>query len=258
MKIIALYNVKGGVGKTASAVNLAHLAAREKSKTLLWDLDLQGSASYHFPVETRLKPGLKTLVQGDTRLNKIIKPSGYNNLDIIPADFKLHKLDQILDSLRKPSRQLEKMIKPVHKKYDFIFLDCPAGFSTLSKNVLRTADVLLTPIIPSPLSVASYSQLVDYINQKDFKKLIVLPFFSMVDNRKNIHKEYLEKYENGHQGFLSTSIPYSSVVEQMAAQQTPLSLFSPRSKAMKGYSALWDEVKLNIRMHDRIRKIKKW
>ena len=258
MKIIALYNVKGGVGKTASAVNLAHLAARDKRKTLLWDLDLQGSASYHFPIESGLKPGLKTLVHGDTRLKKIIKPSGIKNLDIIPADFKLHKLDRILDSLRKPSRQLEKLIKPVNKKYDFIFLDCPAGFSTLSKNILRAADVLLTPIIPSPLSMASFAQLMDHLRKKSSPDLLVLPFFSMVDKRKKIHREFLEKYENGHQGFLSASIPYSSAVEQMAAKQAPLSTFSPRSTAMKSYRALWDEVKLNIRMHDRIKKIKMW
>ena len=258
MKVIALYNVKGGVGKTASAVNLAFLSSAANKKTLLWDLDLQGSATYHFPVDASLKQGLKTIVKGDIKLRKLIKPSGFPRLDIIPADFKLRKIDSILNALKKPTNQLDKLLDPVDKKYDYVFLDCPAGFSTLSRNVFKAADVILAPIIPSSLSMASYDQLMHYFKKNPQKGLLVLPFFSMVDRRKRLHRDFLEKYENGHLGFLSASIPYSSAVEQMAEKQAPLASYSRGSTALKCYNALWEELQTNIRLHDRIRKIKMW
>ena len=87
MTVLSVYNIKGGVGKTATAVNLSYLAANEDKSTLLCDLDPQSSATYYFRIKPKMKTGLKPLVKGKKSLEKNIKGTDYNCLDLLPADF---------------------------------------------------------------------------------------------------------------------------------------------------------------------------
>ena len=93
MKIFATYNIKGGVGKTATAVNLAYLAARDGYRVLLWDLDPQGAASFLFRVRPRVKGGGKALIQGTRPVDDAIKGTDFDDLDLLPADFTYRNLD---------------------------------------------------------------------------------------------------------------------------------------------------------------------
>ncbi len=93
MNTLATYNIKGGVGKTAAAVNLAYLAARDGHRTLLWDLDPQGAASYLLRVRPRVKGGGKALIRGKTSLEEAVKPTEFDRLDLVPADFTYRNLD---------------------------------------------------------------------------------------------------------------------------------------------------------------------
>lgn len=85
MKIIASYNIKGGVGKTATAVNLAYLAAAQGLRTLVWDLDPQGAASFYFRIKPRVKKGARGLIEKKRALDEVIKSTDYARLDLIPA-----------------------------------------------------------------------------------------------------------------------------------------------------------------------------
>ncbi len=113
MKVIATYNIKGGVGKTATAVNLAWLAAREGAPTLVWDLDPQGAASYYYRIKPKIKGGGKRLVQGKRDLDDFIRGTDYAQLDLLPADFSYRNMDLFLDQAKNPVRQIHKLLKPL-------------------------------------------------------------------------------------------------------------------------------------------------
>ena len=97
MKILATYNIKGGVGKTASAVNLAWMAARDGIPTLVWDLDPQAAATYYFRIKPKIKGGGRGLVSGKHALEDLIKGTDFEGLDLLPADFSYRHLDLLLD-----------------------------------------------------------------------------------------------------------------------------------------------------------------
>jgi chromosome partitioning protein len=243
MKIFASYNIKGGVGKTATAVNLAYLAAREGYRVLLWDLDPQAAASFLFRVRPRVKGGGKALIEGTRSISAAIKATDFDNLDLLPADFTYRNLDLILDNAKKPTRKLRRLLTPLRAEYDVIFLDCPPSISLLSESVLQAADVLLVPLIPTTLSVRTLDQLTEFISGFDGQKPRVLAFFSMIDRRKRLHLDIAEQLPAQRADFAVTAIPALSVIEQMSVHRAPVTVFAPRSVASRSYAALWAEAR---------------
>ena len=174
MRIYATYNIKGGVGKTTTAVNLAYLAAEAGLRTVLWDLDPQGAASFMFRVKPRVKGGGRALISGKRPLDDAIKGTDFDNLDLIPADFTYRNMDLLLDAGDaksgdapggKPARKLSKLLAPLAAEYDAVFLDCPPSVSLVSENVLHAADVIVVPLIPTTLSVRTLEQLSDFVDE---------------------------------------------------------------------------------------------
>ena len=149
MKVVATYNIKGGVGKTSTAVNLAYLAARGGLRTLIWDLDPQGSATYLFRVKPKVKGGGTALVAGRRTLDEAIKGTDFDRLDLIPADFSYRHLDFDLDSTKRPTDRIRRLIAPLKDDYDVVILDCPPSVSLVSENIVHACDVLLVPLIPA-------------------------------------------------------------------------------------------------------------
>jgi cellulose biosynthesis protein BcsQ len=246
------------VGKTSAAINLAYLAALEGKKTLLWDLDLQGSATYLLGLPAPERKSLKVFHGGKSAVKKRLQPTPYKNLDILPADFSLHELNRHLDKAQKPTIQLRKRLESLRKKYDHIIIDSPSGYSMLSKNVIRAIDLLLIPVLPNALAMDTFETLRKQVKEDSAEDLLVFPFFSMVDRRKQLHREVTGLHVNGTRGFLHASIPYSSKIEQMATEQAPLATFDTRSAAAKAYNALWNEIKTNVGMYERVKQIKMW
>jgi chromosome partitioning protein len=242
MKIIATYNIKGGVGKTASTVNLAFLAAASGYKTLVWDLDPQGASSYYFRIKPKIKGGSKDLIAGKRELDQLIKGTDFDNLHLLPADFSFRNLDLVLDAEKKPIQRLQKLLKPLAEHYDFIFLDCPPNISLLSEAVFLAADVLLSPIIPTTLSLRSLQQLKSFISGGAFKNLHLIPFFSMVDKRKKMHCNLMEIMHEQYPEILSTVIPYSSEIEKMGIRRMPLAAYTTKGRMVEAYQQLWQEV----------------
>ncbi|RIZ67403.1 MAG: ParA family protein [Methylococcales bacterium] len=244
MKIVALYSIKGGVGKTSSAVNLAFIAASKGYRTLVWDLDPQGASSYYFRIKPKLKGGSKDLIAGKRELDGLIKGTDFENLDLLPSDFSFRNLDLVLDTKKKPTQQLKKLLKPLAEEYDFIFLDCPPNISLLSEAVFEASDVLLSPIIPTTLSLRTLEQLKAFIKDHNLHSLALIPFFSMVDRRKKMHKDIMGTLIKSYPEILKTPVPYASDIERMGLERMPLGGFANKSRSMEAYSALWNELML--------------
>ena len=241
MKIFATYNIKGGVGKTATAVNLAYLAAKAGHRVLLWDLDPQAAATFTFRIRPRVKGGGKALIQGTRSLDAAIKGTDFDGLDLLPADFTYRNLDLLLDSSRKPERKLARLLAPLRSGYDVVFIDCPPSISLLSESVLH-ADVLLVPLIPTTLSVRTLDQLTEFIDGFDGKQPGILAFFSMIDRRKRLHKEIATNLPAQRKDVATAAIPALSIIEQMSVQRAPVTAFAPRSAAARSSVELWKEV----------------
>lgn len=241
MKVVASYNIKGGVGKTASAVNLAYLAAAEGISTLVWDLDPQGAATFYFRVKPKVKGGAKKLLRGKTDPDKRIRATDFENLHLLPADFSYRHMDLALDATAKPGRTLARLVRPLASEYELLILDCPPSISLVSESVFAAADELLVPTIPTPLSLRTLKQLRRHLRKRGPKRLGLLPFLCMVDRRKKLHREIVAAAA-GDPAILDTVIPYSSTVERMGTERAPLAVFAASSPAARAYSALWGEV----------------
>jgi cellulose biosynthesis protein BcsQ len=243
MKILATYNIKGGVGKTAAAVNLAYYAAWEGARTLVWDLDPQGAATFYFRIKPKVKGGARGLVTGKKDVDDLIKGTDYDNLDVLPADFSYRNMDLALDDVKKSTRNLAKRLKPLAAEYDYVIMDCPPSISLVSENVFHAAEALLIPLIPTTLSLRTLHQLIDFVDDSKVKHTALLPFFSMVDRRKRLHREITESLPREQPGMLRTQIPYASSVEQMGVHRAVLGSFAPRCPSAEAYQTLWSEIR---------------
>jgi chromosome partitioning protein len=248
VKILATYNIKGGVGKTATAVNIGYLAAKDGYRVLLWDLDPQGAASFLFRIKPRVKGGGKALIRGRRTLDNAIKGTDFDGLDLLPADFTYRNLDLVLDSAKQPAKRLASLLAPLHSEYDVVVLDCPPSISLLSESVLHAADLLLVPLIPTTLSVRTLDQLTEFVGGFNGHKPDILAFFSMLDRRKKLHAEIVRDLPAQRHDVATAAIPALSVIEQMSVQRAPVMAFAPRTAAAQQYRELWRETREHARL----------
>jgi len=233
MSVIAVYSMKGGVGKSCSAVNLAwNSAVGSSRRTLLWDLDPQGAASFILKGDQMEKDRARAMVAGNVKPDKLIKPTEIENLDLLAADVSLRGLDRLLFQINK-KRHLGKLLKEIGKNYDRIILDCPPGLTETSEQILRNADIVVVPVIPSPLSERALSDVQTFLDSSGKKHAPLLPVYTMVDRRRSIHKQGLVRNPKW------PVIPMSSAVEHMTKLQEPVGSFAPRSPAARAYARIW-------------------
>lgn len=245
MQIIAFFNLKGGVGKTTSAVNIAWQAAREGIPTLLWDLDPQGAASWLLQRKSKAKAEVKKLLSGKTAIGEWVKNTDYPSLDIIPADFSMRQLD--LDLAKSgENNQIAKLLAPFGENYSLIVLDCPPSFSILSEQIFAAADAIYVPIIPSHLSLRTFEQTRDFFKENDLKPKRLHAFFTMADRRRSLHRVMLAHPPKMLKHGLQTAIPYAAVVEKMGQTRAPLGEFAAHSNVNKAYENLWLEIKNSL------------
>jgi chromosome partitioning protein len=243
-RVLATYNIKGGVGKTSAAVNLAYLAARDGARTLLWDLDPQGASTYLFRIKPKVRGGASKLVKLKSEVAELIKGTDYERLDVLPADFSYRHMDLALDNFKKPTRRLSKVLEPLADEYDYVFLDCPPSISLVSESVFEAADALLVPVIPATLSARTFTQL-DGIVQGGPQ---VLAFFSMVEVRKSLHRQVMARVRAEHSfQMLGAAVPFSDEVERMGEERGVVGVFAPGSRGAMAYEALWWDVRRRLR-----------
>lgn len=242
MVTLALYNLKGGVGKTAATINLAYLAAKEGYKTLIWDMDPQGSSSFYLGAVSGTKNESKKLLSSEMDLLDAVQNSAYPNLDIIPADLSARHADVLLSEMKQSKKKIASLLSSLKKQYDVVILDCPPGISLLHDAVFGGVDWILMPNIPTTLSIRSFETVTAYCkeNGQDLSKLKC--FFSMVDHRKNLHHEVMNDFYKD-KVFLKSYIPYLSDVEKMGINEAPLETFAASSYAAQCYRDLWKEIR---------------
>lgn len=245
MKVLALHNLKGGVGKTTTAVHLAHLAARAGRTTLLWDLDAQGAASWILRVRVRADTRPRRLLRDRENLWEAIRGSDYPGLDVLPADLSLRKLETWLHGEEDPARALERALEDLGSRYERVVLDCAPGLSRLAACVFAAADALVVPTIPTTLSLRTLASLYQHLKPERQRGLRLLPFLSMVDARKAMHRRVREFVRAEGLGFLAAEIPYSAQVENTATRRMPLTA-ADAHPAAAAFEALSREIEARL------------
>lgn len=236
MKTVAIYSLKGGVGKTSLAVNLAWAAAaRSGHRTLLWDLDAQAAST--FILGGNGDGGqARSVFARDAAPDTLIRATGTPGLDLLPADTSLRTLDSFFAGLGK-KRRLGRVTEQLDGRYDRVLLDCPPGLTETSEQILRAADLIVVPVIPSPLSRRALDAVVEHLNglatASGRPRGTILPVFNMVDRRRLLHTAALTAEPRW------PVVPMASAMEMMAAHREPVFAFAPRSPAAVGIDGLW-------------------
>jgi cellulose biosynthesis protein BcsQ len=242
MATIAVYSLKGGVGKTTLAVNLAWSSATQSARrTLLWDLDPQGGASYLIGDGKAMKDRAQAIFSRDVEPEKLIRPSTIERVDLLAADTSLRGLDRLFFTLDKKKR-LAKLLESLGKNYDRIILDCPPGLTETSEQVMRAADLILSPVIPSPLSERALDEIVAFLDRQSGRHAPILPVFSMVDRRRALHRAAMERRPDW------PVIPMASTIEQMAIRRAAVGSYALASPAGRAFSSLWQGIERKLAM----------
>jgi cellulose biosynthesis protein BcsQ len=240
MKTLALYQLKGGVGKTAAAINLAHCASCAGLRTLLADLDPQGACGFYFNATSNTALKAKQFTQGKG-IREGIQSTAYPMLDLLPSHFSYRSLDKLLDEEKKPHKRLRKVLEPLSDTYDLVVIDSPASIRVEAESIIHCADLLLLPVIPTPLSMETLDKVKAFLEDQGYDQKASIAFFSQVDARKSMHREILNAHAS-HPDFLRQQIPSSAAVERMGTHRAPVTVSEPRSPAAKAFHALWKEL----------------
>lgn len=237
MKVIASYSIKGGVGKTTTAVNLAWLAHRAGISTLLIDLDPQGASSFYLRHDNQGSLHTKQWLTGKTDLQRHVLSTDYDWLDLVAAHDSFRDLDNELAA--QDNNLLRQLIRSLKKRYQLIIVDCPPTLNHLSAQIFRAAHRILVPVPPTTLSERTFEQLNVRLGELGVKESKLLPFFSMVEGRKRLHREVMASFSEHYPATLAASIPYSAEIERMGLERAPLGTFGGKRTPARAYEALW-------------------
>jgi cellulose biosynthesis protein BcsQ len=249
MKVVALYSTKGGVGKTTAAVNLAWEASRD-FRVLLWDLDPQGAATYLLNVKPKVKGGVGALVGAKSSIASAIRQTSFDQLDVLPADDSYRELDLIFDHAKNSTGRIAAALDLVGRDYDVVILDCPPGSSLVAENAILAADLVVLPLVPSPLSVRSLEQVEAFVKAAQGKTPI-LSFLSMVDRRKAVHRDAVITMPRAVPSLTNIVVPGTVLIERMGVERRPVALYALNTAAALAFSDLWVRIQSIVKAKQR-------
>jgi chromosome partitioning protein len=249
MKVVALYSTKGGVGKTTAAVNLAWEASRD-FRVLLWDLDPQGAATFLLNVKPKVKGGVGALVGGKTPIAAAIRRTSFERLDVLPADDSYRELDLIFDHSKHSTGRIRAALDDVGRDYDVVILDCPPGSSLVAENAILAADLVVLPLVPSPLTLRSLEQVDAFVKASESKPR-VLAFLSMVDRRKALHRDAVISMPRSLPSMTNIVVPGTVLVERMGIERRPVGVYAPNTAAALAFSDLWVRIQSIVKAKQR-------
>lgn len=250
MKIIAIANQKGGVGKTTTAINLSAALAKKGKKTLLIDTDPQGHATIGLGVNAKDKKTLAELLTYDQcSLHEVIHPTYHENLAVIPSDLSLAVAEMKMSLMGAKEFRLRTKLSQL-KGFDYVILDCPPTFGTLAMNAFTFASEVILPIQLSYFSlegVSSFLETINFIN-KDINSIIQHTIkisgvlITFCDTRANIAKEVLTSIERVFENSMfKTKIPNNVRLNESQSHGKDVFEYDSKCKGAMAYEAFAQE-----------------
>lgn len=247
-KAIAIFNQKGGVGKTTTNINLAACLAKKGKKILVLDIDPQGNTTSGLDIEKKAlkKSSYDLMIEDDINAEDVILKTGVDNLDIIPANVSLSGAEVELAIIRGREKRLKKALNQVKEKYDFIFIDCPPSLGLLTINSLTAVDSVLIPIQCEFYALEGVAQLMNTIeivrknlNEKLYVQGVIL---SMFDGRTNLSVQVVEEVKKYfREKVYKTVIPRNVRLAEAPSYGLPIIEYDPKSKGAEAYREFADE-----------------
>ena len=245
--MIAIFNQKGGVGKTTTNVNLSACVAQLGKKVCVIDMDPQGNTTSGFGIDkSKLQNSIYDVIINEQNVEKVIIKTEYENLDLIPSSVQLAGAEIELAALENRERKLKQAIKTIKERYDYIFVDCPPSLGLLTINTLAAVDSVLIPIQCEFYALEGVSQLVKTIqlvkNSLNTKLEIQGVVLSMFDGRTNLSIQVVDEVKKYFKGKVYTTIiPRNVRLAEAPSYGQPIIYYDNKSKGAEAYIDLAEE-----------------
>lgn len=247
-KAIAIFNQKGGVGKTTTNINLAACLAMKGQKVLILDIDPQGNTTSGVGISKKglTKTTYEVLIGDVARTEEAIFPTKIKNLDILPASVQLAGAEIELVQLEGREKRLKKAIDQIKDKYDYILIDCPPSLGLLTINSLTAVDSVLIPIQCEFYALEGVSQLMSTIElvKKNLNKDLEIQgvILSMFDGRTNLSIQVVEEVKKYFKNKVYTTvIPRNVRLAEAPSFGLPITEYDPNSKGAAAYLEFAEE-----------------
>lgn len=248
VKVIAIANQKGGVGKTTTSVNLSACLAELGKRVLLIDIDPQGNSTSGFGVDkSKIKRSIYDILVDDVEVLDAIHSTEISNLNILPATIQLAGAEIELVSVMSRETKLKRAIDKMKYDYDYIIIDCPPSLGLLTINSLTAANSVLVPIQCEFYALEGLSQLINTITlvQKNLNPILELEgvVLTMFDARTNLSIQVVDEVKNHfQQKVYQTIIPRNVRLSEAPSHGQPIIKYDRKSKGAEVYFELAKEV----------------
>ena len=246
-KVVAIFNQKGGVGKTTTNVNLSACIAQKGKKVCVIDIDPQGNTTSGFGIDkTVLEYSIYDAIVNEVDINKVIIKTDYENLDIVPSSVQLAGAEIELAQMEDRENKLRYAINQIKKDYDYIFIDCPPSLGLLTINSLSAVDGVLIPIQCEYYALEGVSQLMNTIQlvRKSINPSLQIEgvVISMFDGRTNLSIQVVDEVKAYFKGKVySTIIPRNVRLAEAPSFGQPIIYYDEKSKGAEAYVELAEE-----------------